>query len=172
MEDQFLNFAGIVAVGVIVLVMVLGRRDRKDVPATNRPEDRSKERVRRGAGNALLGLQGFIEPSVEHIFQVQNVEQREEDDDNGLGGDEETIRSDLPRRWAGRPSIPRRSDGTSPPRYGRGWIGSSSSNRRWPTSCGNGRSGHRTSPRLAAWLRGSDLPTDRRAGLTDQRRLI
>jgi hypothetical protein len=95
MEDQFLNFAGIVAVGVIVLVLVLGRRDRKDVPATDRPGDRSKERVRRGAGNALLGLQGFIEPSVEHIFQVQNVEQKDEEDDNGLGWDEDAIRSDL-----------------------------------------------------------------------------
>lgn len=94
MEDQFLNFAGIVAVAVIVLILVLGRRDRTDAPATDRPEDRIKERVRRGAGNALLGLQGFIEPSVEHVFQVRNVEQREEDD-NGLGGDEETIRSDL-----------------------------------------------------------------------------
>ncbi len=38
----------------------------------------------------MLGLQQFIEPSVEYVFQSQNVEQKEEEDDNGLGGDEES----------------------------------------------------------------------------------
>jgi hypothetical protein len=87
MEERFLIFAGIVAVGVIVLAMFLGWMARKDLPV--------KERVRRGTGNALLGLQQFIEPSVEFVFQAQNVEQKEEDDDQGLGGDEAAVRSDL-----------------------------------------------------------------------------
>ena len=43
----------------------------------------------------MLGLQQFIEPSVEHVFEAQNVEQKEEEGDDGLGGDEEAIRSDL-----------------------------------------------------------------------------
>src|SRR5436190_166255 len=58
--------------------------DRQDVPG--------KRRRRRG--NAMLGLQEFIEPSVEYVSQAQNVEQEEEDDE-GLGGDEEAIGSDL-----------------------------------------------------------------------------
>jgi hypothetical protein len=89
MEDGFLIAAGIVTVGLIWIFAVRGRlrRDRKASPI--------KERVRRGTGHALLGLQQFVEPSVEHIFAAQNVEQKDEEDDDGLGGDEEAIRSDL-----------------------------------------------------------------------------
>jgi hypothetical protein len=89
MEDGFLMVAGIVTVGLIWVVAVLGRssQHRKHSPV--------KDRVRRGTGHALLGLQQFVEPSVEHIFQAQNVEQKEEEDDDGLGEDEAAIRSDL-----------------------------------------------------------------------------
>ena len=87
MEDRFLYFAGIVAVVVMVLAAFFGWIDRKKLPGT--------KNVRRGAGNAMLGLQQFIEPSVEHVFQAQNVEQKEEEDDQGQGGDEEAVRSDL-----------------------------------------------------------------------------
>ena len=87
MEDRFLFFAGIVAVVVMVLAAFFGWIDRKKPPGT--------KNVRRGAGNAMLGLQQFIEPSVEHVFQAQNVEQKEEEDDQGQGGDEEAVRSDL-----------------------------------------------------------------------------
>jgi hypothetical protein len=87
MEVSFLIFGGIVAVGAIVLAVLLSHASR------NRPV--AKEHVRRATGSAMLGMQQFIEPSVEHIFQAQNVEQKEEDGDQGQGGDEETIRSDL-----------------------------------------------------------------------------
>ena len=87
MEDRFLFFAGIVAVVVMVLAAFFGWIDRKKPPGT--------KKVRRGVGNAMLGLQQFIEPSVEHVFQAQNVEQKEEEDDQGQGGDEEAVRSDL-----------------------------------------------------------------------------
>ena len=87
MEDRFLLFAGIVAVVVMVLAAFLGRIDRKKPPG--------KESVRRGTGNALLGLQQFVEPSVEYVFQAQNVEQKEEEGDDGLGGGEAAVRSDL-----------------------------------------------------------------------------
>ena len=87
MEDRFLFFAGIVAVVVMVLAAFFGWIDRKKPPGT--------KNVRRGVGNAMLGLQQFIEPSVEHVFQAQNVEQKEEEDDQGQGGDEEAVRSDL-----------------------------------------------------------------------------
>jgi hypothetical protein len=87
MEERLLVFAGIVAAGAVVLALFFGWMDRKTIPG--------KERARRGTGNALLGLQEFIEPSVEYIVQAQNVEQKEEEDDEGLGGDEAAIRSDL-----------------------------------------------------------------------------
>jgi hypothetical protein len=87
--DSFLVVAGVVAVGLILVVTVLGR-SRKDRTASP-----GKDRVRRGTGHALLGLQQFVEPSVEYIFQAQNVEQKEEEDDDGLGEDEELIRSGL-----------------------------------------------------------------------------
>jgi hypothetical protein len=89
MADGFLIVAGIVAMGMVLVVSVLGRarKDRK-VPPT-------KERLRRGTGHALLGLQQFIEPSVQHIFAAQNVEQKDEEGDDGLGEDEDLIRADL-----------------------------------------------------------------------------
>ncbi len=87
MENCFLLLAGIVAVGMLALALLRGWLGRKDVNV--------KERVRRGTGHAMLGVQEFIEPSVEYVFQAQNVEQKEEDDDEGLGGDEEAVRSNL-----------------------------------------------------------------------------
>ncbi len=87
MEDKFLFYAGIVAVVMMVLAAFLGWIDRK--------KPLGKERVRRGTGNAMLGLQQFIEPSVEYVFQAQNTEQKEEEDDQGQGADEEAVRSDL-----------------------------------------------------------------------------
>jgi len=41
--------------------------------------DLSGTKVRRGTGHALLGLQEFIEPSVEHILAAENAEQIQED---------------------------------------------------------------------------------------------
>jgi hypothetical protein len=98
MEDRYLMFAGIGAVVVMVFAVLLGWMDRNGLPR--------KESARRGAGNALLGLQQFIEPSVEYVFQSQNVEQKDEDDDNGLGGDKEAIRSDLAEALARTPVDP------------------------------------------------------------------
>jgi hypothetical protein len=97
-EDRFLILAGIVAVVVIVLTGFLGWMDRNHVPR--------KPGVRRGAGNVLLDLQEFIEPSVEYVFQAQNVEQKEEEDDNGLGENEEAIRSDLAEALSRTPVDP------------------------------------------------------------------
>jgi hypothetical protein len=88
-EGSFLIFAGIAAAGTVLVVAVLGRADRHGRPSP------VQERLRRGTGHALLGLQQFIEPSVEHVFQAQSVEQKEDEDDDGLGEDEEAVRSDL-----------------------------------------------------------------------------
>jgi hypothetical protein len=96
MEDRFSFFAVIAGTGVVLLTLALIKLDRKRLP--------KKESVRRGAGNALLGLQQFVEPSVEYIFQSQNVEQREEDDDEGQGGDdEEAVHSGLAEALAQTP---------------------------------------------------------------------
>jgi hypothetical protein len=57
--------------------------------------DASPGRVRRGTGHAMLGLQEFIEPSVEHIFEAENLEQKDEDDRDASEDDPETIRADL-----------------------------------------------------------------------------
>jgi hypothetical protein len=89
MGDGFSIVAGIVAVGLVWVVAVLGRagKGKKVSPA--------KGRLRRGTGHALLGLQQFLEPSVEHIFEAQNVEQKEEEEDDGLGEGEDAIRMGL-----------------------------------------------------------------------------
>jgi hypothetical protein len=88
-EGPFLILAGVIAVVTVLISAVVGRADKgkKGSPVN--------ARLRRGTGHALLGLQQFLEPSVEHILQAQNVEQKEEEDDDGLGDDEEAIRSDL-----------------------------------------------------------------------------
>jgi hypothetical protein len=57
--------------------------------------DLNQERVRRGTGHAMLGLQEFIEPSVEYVFQAENVEQKEEDDLEAGEDDAGLIRDDL-----------------------------------------------------------------------------
>jgi hypothetical protein len=88
MQNGFPFNAVIAGIGVIMLAVLFGWLDRKKLP--------SQKSIRRGTGNAMLGLQQFIEPSVENVFQAQNVEQKEEDDDQGQGdGDEATIRADL-----------------------------------------------------------------------------
>jgi hypothetical protein len=87
MGDRFSFLAVIAGAGVTLLALVLGWLQSKKPAA--------KESIRRGTGNAMLGLQQFIEPSVEYVFQAQNVEQQEEDDDQGQGGDEAAVRSDL-----------------------------------------------------------------------------
>lgn len=62
-----------------------------------------KHRLRRGTGQALLGLQQFLEPSVEQIFEAQNVEQRDDEDTSGLGEDEESIGLSLAEALARSP---------------------------------------------------------------------
>ena len=57
--------------------------------------DASKERVRRGTGHAMLGLQQFVEPSVEFVFQTENREQKDADDLDSSGVDEAAILADL-----------------------------------------------------------------------------
>jgi hypothetical protein len=87
MESRFLLLAGIVTVGTFALAVSRSWFGRKD--------PRAAGRVRRGTGHAFLGFQQFIEPSVEHIVQAQNVEQKDEDEGEGLGIDEEAVRADL-----------------------------------------------------------------------------
>jgi len=57
--------------------------------------DTSKDRVRRGTGHALLGLEEFIRPSVEHVRQAEQVEQKEEDDLDNLEDEREQVVADL-----------------------------------------------------------------------------
>jgi hypothetical protein len=45
--------------------------------------------VRRGVGHALLGLQEFVEPRVEHVFAAENLEQKDVEDEVGDGDDGE-----------------------------------------------------------------------------------
>jgi hypothetical protein len=85
-DAGFLTLA-LATVGLTALAAILGGRDR-----TN---PQRQPRARRATGNALLGLQQFLQPSVEWVFQAQNVEQKDEDDDAGEGDDEEAILSDL-----------------------------------------------------------------------------
>ena len=43
----------------------------------------------------MLGLQEFIQPSVEFIFQAENAEQKEVDEGDGLETDHDAILADL-----------------------------------------------------------------------------
>jgi hypothetical protein len=86
-EKDLLLLAGLVAVAMFGLALSRGWLGRKD--------QKTADRVRRGMGNALLGFQEFVEPSVEYIFQAQNVEQKDDEEDDGLGVDEEALRSSL-----------------------------------------------------------------------------
>lgn len=87
MDSRFLTTAAIAVAGVALLALVVARAGRAGQPV--------KGRARRATGHALLGLQEFIEPSVEYVVQARNVESTEEDDDDGLGADEPAIRADL-----------------------------------------------------------------------------
>src|ERR1700679_3308014 len=99
MENGFPFYAVIAGAGVLMLAVLFGWVDRKKLP--------SNKSIRRGTGNAMLGLQQFIEPSVENVFQAQNVEQKEEEDDQGQGdGDEATIRADLAQALGQAPIDP------------------------------------------------------------------
>jgi hypothetical protein len=87
METRFLLLAGIVTMGMFALAVSRRWFGWKD--------PRAAGRVRRGTGHAFLGFQQFIEPSVEHILEAQNVEQKDDEKDDGLGIDEEAVRSNL-----------------------------------------------------------------------------
>ena len=96
MADGFLLVSSFLAGAMILVISVLGRA------AKGRAESPAEGRRRRGTGHALLGLQGFLQPSVEHVVQAKNVEQRDAEDGDGLGVDEEILRSDLAEalRWS------------------------------------------------------------------------
>jgi hypothetical protein len=70
-----------------VLTLWILRSERKDVQA-------GRARVNRGTGHALLGLQEFIQPSVEFVFQAENTEDKVEEDGLQMGA-EEAIRIGL-----------------------------------------------------------------------------
>lgn len=80
---DFLRFIMLALVGIGIVALVLGRGRH------------GGERVRKGTGHALLGLQQFIEPSVEHIFEVENREHVDDDEEEGDGDDAELIKSDV-----------------------------------------------------------------------------
>ncbi len=75
--------------GVLALVLTLRWMQRKGWV------DASPDRVRRGTGHAMLGLQEFIEPSVEHIFEAENLEEKDEDDRDASKDDPKAIVADL-----------------------------------------------------------------------------
>jgi hypothetical protein len=89
MDLQALGPAILLGGGLLALVLTVRWMQRKGWV------DASPDRVRRGTGHALLGLQEFIEPSVEHIFEAENLEQKDKDDRDASDDDPEVIRADL-----------------------------------------------------------------------------
>jgi hypothetical protein len=89
MDHRPLVPLGLAVLGVSVLIFSLLWMQRRGWV------DLSKDRVRRGTGHAMLGLQEFIEPSVESVFQAENVEQKEEEDLDADGDEAEAIKEDL-----------------------------------------------------------------------------
>ncbi len=53
--------------------------------------DLSRDRLRRGTGNALHGMQGFIEPSVEYLIEAENLEEVEGDDQESAEIEREAV---------------------------------------------------------------------------------
>ncbi len=80
----------------LVILMFIFQHNRTRL--FERGENRLPARARRGTAHAMLGLQQFVEPSVEFVFQAQNAEQRQADDDVA-GGDDD---ADAVRRELGR----------------------------------------------------------------------
>ena len=81
-----LGLLGLAALALTVSLLWMQRRGWVDF---------SNDRVRRGIGHAMLGLQEFVEPSVESIFEAENLEQKEEADLEADGDDLEAIKKDL-----------------------------------------------------------------------------
>jgi hypothetical protein len=83
MDPRPLIPVGLLVAGIAALVLTLSWMRRRGWV------DPSRDRVRRGVGHAMLGLQEFIEPSVEYVLQAENTEQKDEDDlapsDDGPG---------------------------------------------------------------------------------------
>jgi hypothetical protein len=75
--------------GTVVLALALLRLHRRG------KIDAGSQRIRRGAGHALLGMQEFIEPSVEFVFQAENVEQKRDVGSDALEDDQVALLADL-----------------------------------------------------------------------------
>jgi hypothetical protein len=89
MELRPLSPVVLLGTGLLALVLTLRWMQRKGWV------DASPNRVRRGTGHALLGLQEFIEPSVEHIFEAENREEKDEDDRDASEDDPKAVVADL-----------------------------------------------------------------------------
>src|SRR5690348_4107974 len=60
--------------------------------------DPGRDKIRRGTGHALLGLQEFIEPRAEYVAEAENREHREAEDadvGDGAGADPSIFLADL-----------------------------------------------------------------------------
>ena len=65
------------------------------------------DRVRKGSGHALLGLQQFIEPSVEHILEAEYLQDKDDENDNEAGEDDlEALQADLAAALVNSPIDP------------------------------------------------------------------
>ena len=116
METRFPFFAVIAGVGVTALVVILGWLDRKKLPPQGEHSPRDGKRTAgASAVHRAVGRVRFPGPEC--------GEQREENDDQGLGGeDEATFALTWPMLGPRRRSIPKRSGDTSRrPRTGLDW---------------------------------------------------
>lgn len=77
---------GLWTLGLLVALVVLvvrGRETRRGSTVTSKTG--SGERIRRGGANALLVLEEFVAPRVEHVIEAR--QQRRVEDDQGSPGD-------------------------------------------------------------------------------------
>jgi len=91
-----IHLGWLLAGGLALTVLVVGlhRRGKRDIVG---------HRARRGTGRALLGLQEFVTPSVEFVFQAENAEQKSVDEGDALALDHEALRADLAQGLARDP---------------------------------------------------------------------
>ena len=90
--------------GLVAIVLVVRHQS---IHRTGRPEV-ARAKVRRAGGHAMLVLQEFVEPRVEHVHHV--AEERKDDEDHGAGDDadlaESQVRDDLMASLSERPVDP------------------------------------------------------------------
>src|SRR5207302_1411929 len=79
-------FLGCAVLAIVLVLRAVSARGKSGPKVT-------REKVRRAGGHAMLVLQEFVEPRVEHVHHV--AEERKDEEDHGAGDDPDLLESQL-----------------------------------------------------------------------------